>query len=183
MAELIIFIKIVSMKILQLLLLSLLCANQLYAQEIKPNFEAVQEKFIPDSNETKIYKMQALNTDSNITEQNQVLNSDTGVLIIEKGENFDLLLQEYLKQKKVSGYRIQLFAGGKRIDALKVKVDFMKLYPEQVPDIIYQQPNYKGRVGNYRTRLDANKYLELYKIDFPSAFIIKDYIKLETQSN
>lgn len=108
--------------------------------------------------------------------------ADTGILIIEKDANFDLLLQEYLEQKKVSGYKIQLFAGNKRIDALKTKVDFMKLYPEFIPDIIYQQPNYKVRLGNFRNRLEANKELQLYKIDFPNAFIIKDFIKQETNN-
>lgn len=148
------------------------------------SFSQVTEKF-GNSIQEKPTNLEAAAIDSTLeqmVEESQTNIVDTGTLYIEKDENFDLLLQEYLERKKVSGYRIQLFSGNKRIDALKVKVDFMKLYPEVIPEIIYQQPNYKVRVGNYRDRLKAHKNLMLYKIDFTGAFIIKDHIKLESDN-
>lgn len=119
-----------------------------------------------------------LKIDSNFKNMSLTNKVDSGNLIIEADEHFDLLLQAYISQKKVQGFKIQLYAGNKKIDALKMKADFMKKYEDQAsPSIIYQQPNFKVRVGNYRNRLEATKNLELYKIDFPSAFIVKDAIE------
>lgn len=146
------------------------------------SFSQVTEKF-GNAIQEKPATLEEITVDSTFEEMIEeplTNDADTGTLYVEKNENFDLLLQEYLERKKVNGYRIQLFSGSKKLDALKVKVEFMKLYPEIIPDIIYQQPNFKVRVGNYRDRLDAHKNLMLYKIDFTGAFIIKDHIKLES---
>jgi hypothetical protein len=138
-------------------------SNQTESKPLKPEAESI--KPIPEAEKILDQKPTEIMT-------------DTGVFNISKNEKFDLLLQEYLEQKKVMGYRIQLFAGNKKLDALKMKVDFMKLYPEINPEIIYQQPNFKVRVGNYRNRLEAQKFLALYKIDFTSSFLVKDEIKV-----
>ena len=41
---------------------------------------------------------------------------------------------------------------------------------------IYQQPNFKLRVGDFEERLSVNKFYEEMKEIFPGAFIIKDEI-------
>ena len=105
-------------------------------------------------------------------------NSDSSNLTFIHDEHFEMLLQSYLEQKKVQGFKIQLYAGNKKIEAIKMKAEFMKKYEEVSPTIIYQQPNFKVRVGNYRNRLEATKFLEIYKIDFPSSFIVQDAIEI-----
>ncbi len=105
-----------------------------------------------------------------------------GKLIIEKDANIDLLIQDYIDNKKFMGYRIQLFAGSSKLDALKVKSDFLAKYQKNYPEVIYQVPNFKVRVGNFRGRLEATQMLQTYKTDFPYAFIVQDEIKLEPNS-
>lgn len=99
-----------------------------------------------------------------------------GILIEEKDERLDLLIQDYNDKKVVKGYRIQLFASSSKMEALKVKADFLSKHGEISPDVVYQSPNFKVRVGNYRDRLTAYRFLKLYKEDFPSAFAVPDDI-------
>ena len=104
-----------------------------------------------------------------------------GELKESKDERIDLLIQDYTESKKTIGYRVQLFSGNSRWEAVKVKADFMKKYKEEKPPhLVYQSPNFKIRVGDYYDRLEAQKYLELYKEEYPSAFVVKDEIEIST---
>lgn len=113
------------------------------------------------------------------TEVNEKSQSQTGQLTLIADERLELLLSAYNDQKKVMGYRIQLYSGHKRIDAEQMRLEFMKKYKDKRPELIYQPPNFKIRIGNFRNRLIANQQLELYKIDFPGAFLVKDAIEYE----
>ncbi|MBL4707219.1 MAG: SPOR domain-containing protein [Flavobacteriales bacterium] len=98
-------------------------------------------------------------------------------LVEKKDERIDLLIEDYTKNKKISGYRIQIFASSNnRWEAVKARSGFLKKYPEEKSYLIYQAPNYKVRIGDYTSRLMAHKHLELIKIDFSSAFIVTDEI-------
>ena len=103
-----------------------------------------------------------------------------GKLVVIQEDSLDLLIEGYKEQKKIEGYKIQLYSGRSRMEAVKVKSSFHSKFGEsESADIVYQQPNFKIRVGNYRDRLAANKWLQIYKIDFPSSFIVKDEIKID----
>lgn len=102
-----------------------------------------------------------------------------GELKTEQDKNIDLLIQDYADNKKFNGYRIQLFAGNSKLEAIKVKSDFISKYENNYPEVIYQVPNFKVRVGNFRDRLEATKMLEKYKTEFPYAFIVQDEIELK----
>lgn len=102
-----------------------------------------------------------------------------GKLHIVENDSIGLLIAGYKEQKKLMGYKIQLYSGRSRMEAVKVKSSFHNKYGEsENVDIVYQQPNFKIRVGNYRDRLIAHKWLAVYKIDFPSSFIVQDEIEL-----
>ena len=101
-----------------------------------------------------------------------------------KNSKIDLLLQDYAEHKKNFGFRVQIFSGNSRWEAVQVKSDFLAKFDEANPPyLVYQQPNFKIRVGDYKNRLEATKFLELYKADFPSAFIVKDEIELNMKEN
>lgn len=105
-----------------------------------------------------------------------------GKLEVNKDHRLELLIEGYKTQKVVNGYKIQLFSGRSRMDAIKVKSSFHSNYGEsEKAYLIYQPPNFKIRVGNYRDRLSATKSLKLYKIDFPSAFIVEDEVEIDNQ--
>lgn len=94
----------------------------------------------------------------------------------------DSLLAAYQSQaskdQTIKGYRVQILAVGSRTEVNKVKSQFYTLFPDIKTFVIYQQPNFKLRVGNFRTRLEAHKVLLEVKGHFPSAFITPDELKL-----
>lgn len=82
------------------------------------------------------------------------------------------------KDYAIKGFRVQIVAAGNRADINKVKSQFYTLFPDVKTFVIYQQPNFKLRVGNFRTKLEAYKlWLEIEK-SFPGSFITPDELKL-----
>jgi hypothetical protein len=92
----------------------------------------------------------------------------------------DLLLQKKLEldQQKpsIQGFRVQLYYGGNRTEALELKSKFAQLHPEVESYLIYQQPYFRLRVGDFRTRLEAYKLMKKVEKEFPSVFIVNDEI-------
>jgi hypothetical protein len=92
----------------------------------------------------------------------------------------DLLLKKKLEldQQKpsIQGFRVQLYYGGNRTEALELKSKFAQLHPEVESYLIYQQPYFRLRVGDFRTRLEAYKLMKKVEKEFPSVFIVNDEI-------
>jgi hypothetical protein len=83
-----------------------------------------------------------------------------------------------MDKETINGYRVQLHFGGDRKKAQKIKTDFLQNYPEVSAYELYQQPNFKIRVGDFRTRLEAQKFLKELSATFPGAYIVNDDINL-----
>lgn len=120
-----------------------------------------------------------LKSKTDIPFHDQALDSMSSELNLIQDERLGAFVEHYNEQKKVKGYRIQLYSGSSRMEAAQVRSDFINKYEEERPELIYQQPNFKIRVGNYRDRAIAAKFLALYKIDFQSAFIVKAEISFD----
>lgn len=92
----------------------------------------------------------------------------------------DLLLQKKLEldQQKpsIQGFRVQLYYGGNRTEALELKSKFAQLHPDVESYLIYQQPYFRLRVGDFRSRLEAYKLMKKVEKEFPSVFIVNDEI-------
>lgn len=69
-------------------------------------------------------------------------------------------------------YQIQLYYGDNKA-ASDVIREFRTKYNSWPSQIIYETPNYKVWVGNFRNRLEADRALLKVKQDYPSAFIPK----------
>ena len=82
-----------------------------------------------------------------------------------------LRLKKEVNKTKVN-YRIQIF-NGNRGDALKAREDFRKSFSDWSTFMRFETPNYKIWVGNFKTRLDADRALLRIKRQFKSAFIFK----------
>ena len=106
----------------------------------------------------------------------------SGKVEIAADSRIDSLMQVYKKingeKQTVSGYRVQLLFGSERKKAMDIQSDFLQKYPELHAYLIYQQPNYKVRVGDFSTRLEAFNLYKKLSADYGSAFIVKDEIKL-----
>jgi len=74
------------------------------------------------------------------------------------------------------GFRVQVDFGQDRNAINKVKSDFATQYPAMPCYISYQQPYFKMSVGDFRTKLDAVRFLNTVKKDYPAAFIVAEKI-------
>jgi len=94
--------------------------------------------------------------------------------------NEDLKIHQLLELKKsleeenklTDGYTIQLYYGEKN-RANNVIRKYRYTYDSWSATIKYETPNYKVWVGNFSSRIDADRALIEIKERFPSAFILK----------
>ena len=69
-------------------------------------------------------------------------------------------------------YKIQLFSGDNEL-AKKTLVDFRKEIKNLDATIVFKTPSYKVWIGNFKSRIEAEKALFDLKKRYPNAFIIK----------
>jgi hypothetical protein len=100
-------------------------------------------------------------------DQNLTLNQDP---------KFDQLLNDKRKINTSINtndtYKIQIFSG-KSEDAKKTLSDFKREYTNIDGTIIFNTPNYKVMVGNFKTRIEAERNLADIKKKYKSVFLIK----------
>jgi hypothetical protein len=103
----------------------------------------------------------------NAQEQNISLNQDP---------KFEQLLNE---KRKINAsistndtYKIQIFSG-KSEEAKKTLSDFKREFNTIDGTIIFNTPNYKVIVGNFKTRIEAEKNLAEIKKRYKSVFLLK----------
>ena len=103
-------------------------------------------------------------------------------LIISKDSRLDDLMkrqkQENLEKQSMPGYRVQIYFGGNRQKASEIKMEFSNLHPDIAAYLTYQQPNYKVRVGDYRSRFDARKIFQELDGKYPTTFVVPDDVRL-----
>lgn len=66
-------------------------------------------------------------------------------------------------------YRIQLFSGDNS-KASEIIQKYREHFPQWSSTIVYETPNYKVWVGNFRNSLEADRALLEIKSEFPAAF-------------
>jgi len=81
-------------------------------------------------------------------------------------------------KRTMPGYRVQIYFGPQRLKATEVKTDFLHIYPNVGSYLVYHQPNFKIRVGDFKTRLEAMKFLKELQPLYSTAFLVKDDVKL-----
>ncbi|MDA6071873.1 SPOR domain-containing protein [Flavobacterium sp. AC] len=69
-------------------------------------------------------------------------------------------------------YKIQIFSG-KSEEAKKTLSDFKREYTNIDGTIIFNTPNYKVMVGNFKTRIEAERNLADIRKKYKSVFLIK----------
>jgi hypothetical protein len=74
------------------------------------------------------------------------------------------------------GYRVQIYSGSNRGAAYNAQAKFNKEFPEMRTYIVYSEPNFKVRAGDFRTRIEAERMKEQLKVWFPIMFIISEKI-------
>jgi SPOR domain len=83
-------------------------------------------------------------------------------------------------RRNIPGYRIQVASSNDRNQVFAIKTKIYQLYPELKPYLIYQPPNYKLKVGNFKTPEEAEPYLQKLTQDFPSGVsLVHDIIEIK----
>lgn len=87
-------------------------------------------------------------------------------------------------RKSIPGFRVQIHFGGEREKAKEVKSKFLSQYNQVQAYESYQSPNFRVRVGDFRTRLEAISFQKKIQNSFPASYIVQDMIALpEIQSS
>ena len=115
----------------------------------------------------------------------QEVSKDSGSVTIYQDKLVDELVQKQIKLSVAGsnedGYRIQIFTdsgNNSKTKAQSAMDEFLAKYPEMKAYLVFKSPNYKVKIGDFRSRLDAIRYLNRISAEFPNAFIISDLINL-----
>ena len=102
--------------------------------------------------------------------------SQEGSIMVSQDSKFEQLLTE---KRKINAtvttndrYRVQIYSGESEV-AKKTLADFRKDSKNAEATIIFNTPNYKVWVGNFKTRIEGERNLEEQKKKFPNALLIK----------
>ncbi|MFH1160371.1 MAG: SPOR domain-containing protein [bacterium] len=110
--------------------------------------------------------------------------SGRGEIRIFEDPRIEQLVQKHVlineTREGIPGYRIQIFFDSGTNSKLKAQVvcdDFRTKYTDHEAYLTFISPNYKVRVGDFRTRLDAVRFLQQLQLDYPNAYVVSDLIK------
>ena len=78
----------------------------------------------------------------------------------------------------INGWRLQLKFKAKESEIIKIKLKFIKLFPNIPVFLEYQEPYYRIRVGNCRTKLEALKIKYLIKKHFTDTYPVPEIISI-----
>jgi hypothetical protein len=130
-----------------------------------------------DGEDWRLYKPKKDSSSAQLTERSDLKPQKPGKInIIQPAdiEKLDSLKKMY--PTKPSGYRVQIFFG-KRDEAREKKVEFLQKYPDVGAYISYLAPNFRLRVGDFRTKIACEEFKREISEDFPASYIVKDKIE------
>lgn len=105
---------------------------------------------------------------------------DTGKVDLVQDYKVKSLLNKHIEinsKSSIKGYRVKIHFGADKNKANEIKAKFSTLYPDVPAYAKYDQPNFNIRVGDFRSKLEAYKFLKEIQTEFPSAFIVQDDIE------
>ncbi|MBO5810024.1 MAG: SPOR domain-containing protein [Bacteroidales bacterium] len=110
---------------------------------------------------------------------------NNGYVILEQDQRIEQLIQRqneiHSADNTIDGFRIQIFmeSGNEAVELGNIESEkFKEKYPDIPVYLIFGQPYYRLRVGDFRTRLEAEKAFQTISKDYKKAFITSDRIQL-----
>lgn len=80
------------------------------------------------------------------------------------------------KPPTIDGFRVQIYAGNSRQQAMQIRTEVVGAYTDYAAYLIYKQPTFRVRVGDFKNRFEAQKLLNELKAQYPSSFIVPDEV-------
>ena len=78
------------------------------------------------------------------------------------------------------GFRVQIYNGNDRNEANRIKLDFMRRHPDVRVYMSYIQPQYRVKVGDFRTRAEARELAGLLEAHYSPIIIVPDIVVIKT---
>ncbi len=97
--------------------------------------------------------------------------AQTGQVTIDSNKDIDKLLEFKKDTKTIDLYKIRIYSGD-RSGAENTKSQANSLFGDWPTLMEYETPNYKIYVGNFLSRLEADRALLKVKKSYPSALIL-----------
>jgi hypothetical protein len=115
--------------------------------------------------------------------------TDTSGVVVNRDPRLDSLVQKQIEinelttreaRRSVAGFRIQVMNSPDRNKVYAAKVKVYEEFPDLKPYLLYQAPNYKLKVGNFKTQEEAEQAMQQLSRLFPSGlFVIRDIIEIK----
>ncbi|MBL4652134.1 MAG: SPOR domain-containing protein [Flavobacteriales bacterium] len=149
-----------------------------------------------EQNDEATWKLYPNDSTEVINETSILDTTNIGTLTISSGPAFVEIVQDYrvkqllekdkyLNEKndplQIDGYRIKIYFGSganSQKEANQAKARFLEKFSKTKIYVKWTTPNYTTSVGNFRTKMDAEKFLKEMSVDFPEGFIVPSKIDL-----
>lgn len=117
--------------------------------------------------------------------------SQQGSVIVHKDSRIDLLVKKQMEineyttrdsRRTAKGFRIQVINTRDRNEAINTKTKMLQLFPDHQSYIVFNQPFYKIKLGNFKSRTEAEQVMRQVVRHYPNgAFIIQDVIEVKPE--
>ena len=77
---------------------------------------------------------------------------------------------------KRKGFRVQIFSGSNRSEAYAIQARFKNQYSDMDTYITYAEPNYRIKVGDFRSRSQANEFMKSIRSQYRNVFVFQEDI-------
>lgn len=102
------------------------------------------------------------------------MHAQEGTVVINQDKEIEDLLQiKKSMETSLDRYKIQIYSGLSRSAAEAARTEFAENYADWPSSIEYETPNYKIWVGDFRSRLEADRAMIRIKKTFMNAFIFQ----------
>lgn len=116
-----------------------------------------------------------------------------GSVIVHKDPRLDMLVKKQIEineyttrdnRRTAKGFRIQVINTRDRNEAISAKTKMLQLFPDQASYILYNAPFFKLKMGNFKTRPEAEQVLRKVIRHYPNGtFIINDVIEVKPEKS
>ena len=105
--------------------------------------------------------------------------------VVYKQENVTKLTDKHIVVNrnnvgKLIGFYVQICSesgSNSRERSETVRRLFLSKYPKIGAHVSFKEPNFRVRVGDFRTRAEARGFKEQIQLDFPQSFVVKDEVR------
>lgn len=135
-----------------------------------PETNAPQIQSLSQQNQHRIEGSSASNVSVAESWDHLTINSDSRI-----NKLLEIKKEESSRKGGLDGFRIQIFQGSKD-EAYRVKSRFLSNYPDYKVYVLFQTPDFKVRIGDFRERSEAIQLKYIIINDFPNPLIVDDLI-------